>query len=246
MRRAAATVDLRRGSDRPSSVVGVVGRADARGVPTAFSLEHDGRRIEVVNYSSLRKDRVRLLVDGDLVAEVKPNGADTVVAGDGVEVHVVMPWHGVSITRAELVSPDGPLRLAPAPGSAAARRERLERERPGLYAARHVAKGVAQALAAIVGIGFAIRLLPDISLPLDLPDLPMPDIDPPSLDLPGWLTAVLSSKAIWLPVILGVVIALREWRRRRPAGTHRDRGGDDAEGGPPQRPDQQSGQGPVP
>ena len=220
-------------------------------VPTTFTIEHDGRRIEVVPYSSLSKDRVQLLIDGEMVAEAKPNGADTVVAGDGVEVRVVMPWHGVSITRAELVAPGGPLRLAPAPGSAAARREQLERERPGLYAARHVAKGVGQALAAVIGIGFLIRLLPDISLPVDLPELPLPDIDIdlPALALPGWLGSILASKAIWLPLILGVVIALREWRRRRPAGTHPDRGGllrDDAEGGAPPRPDQQSGQGPVP
>ena len=218
-------------------------------MPTAFSIEHDGRHIEVVPESSLTKDRVRLLVDGEPVAEAKPNGADTVVAGDGVEVRVVMPWHGVTITRAELVAPDGPLRLAPAPGSAAARRERLERERPGLYAARHVAKGVAQALAAVIGIGFAIRLLPDISLPIDLPEPDVPDLPLPSFDLPrsrAGSQAILASKAIWLPVMLGLVIALREWRRRRAAGTHPGRGGDDAEGGPPPRPDQQSGQGAVP
>jgi hypothetical protein len=119
------------------------------------------------------------------------------VAGDGVEVKVVMPWHGVSITRAELVSPD-----------------------------------------------VAIRLLPDISLPVDVPDIPAPNLDL-DLEVPGWLQAILGSRAIWLPVILGVVIALREWRRRRPTGTHRDRGGDVSQGGPPQRPDQQSGQGPV-
>jgi hypothetical protein len=210
-------------------------------MPTAFSIEHDGRHIEVVPVSTLKKDCVRLLVDGEPVAEAKPNGADTVVAGEGVEVRVVMPWHGVSITRAELVAPEGPIRLAPDPGSAAARRERLERERPGLYAARHVARGVAQALAAIVGIGFVIRLLPDFSLPIDLPD-----IEPPSLQPPDWIASILASKAIWLPVILGLVIALREWRRRRPAGRHPQRGGTDAEGGAPAGPDQQSGQGPVP
>jgi hypothetical protein len=215
-------------------------------MPTAFSIEHDGRHIEVVPESTMTKDCVRLLIDGEPVAEAKPNGADTVVAGDGVEVHVVMPWHGVTITSAELVAPDGPLRLAPEPGSAAARREQLERDRPGLYAARHVAKGVAQALAAVIGIGFLIRLLPDISLPIDLPELPLPDIDPPSLEPPDWLAAVLASKAIWLPVILGLVIALREWRRRRPAGRHPQRGGTDAQGGAPRGPDQQSGQGPVP
>ena len=215
-------------------------------MPTTFSIEHDGRRIEVVPESSLTKDRVRLLVDGEEVAEAKPNGADTVVAGDGVEVRVVMPWHGASITRAELVGPDGPIRLAPAPGSAAERRERLERERPGVYAARHVAKGVAQALVAVIGIGFAIRLLPDISLPVDLPEPPLPDIELPSFEPPDWIASILASKAIWLPVILGLVIALREWRRRRAAGTHPGRGGDDAEGGPPASPDQQSGQGAVP
>jgi hypothetical protein len=220
-------------------------------MPTAFSIEHDGRRIEVVPDSTLTKDRVRLLIDGEPVAEAKPNGADTVLAAEGVEVHVVLPWHGVTITRAELVGPDGPIRLAPEPGSAAARREQLERERPGVYAARHVAKGIAQALAAVIGIGFAIRLLPDISLPIDLPepDLPdLPDLPLPSIDLelPGWIQAILASKAIWLPVILGLVIGLREWRRRRPAGRHPQRGGTDAQGGAPPGPDQQSGQGPLP
>jgi hypothetical protein len=217
-----------------------------RAVPTAFSIVHDGRVIEVVPDSTLTKDRVRLLIDGEPVAEAKPNGADTVVAADGVEVRVVMPWHGVTITRAELVDPAGPLPLAPAPGSAAARREQLQRERPGLYAARHVARGVAQALVALIGIGLAIRLLPDIALPIDLPEPPLPDVDLPSLEPPGWIQAILESKAIWLPVILGVVIALREWRRRRPTGRHPDRGGHDAQGGPPPSPDQQSGQGPLP
>jgi hypothetical protein len=189
---------------------------------------------------------VRLLLDGEPAAEAKPNGADTALEADGVKVRVTMPWHGVTITRAELVAPDGPVRLAPEPGSAAARRERFEREHPRLYAARHVAKGVAQVAGAVIGIGFLIRLLPDISLPLpsiDLPDLPLPSID---LEVPGWIAAILASKIYWLPIVLGLVIALREWRRRRPGGRHPQRGGTDAQGGSPPRPDQQSGQGPLP
>jgi hypothetical protein len=144
------------------------------------------------------------------------------------------------------VGPEGSIRLAPEPGSAAARRERFEREHPSLYAARHVAKGVAQVAGAVIGIGFLIRLLPDVSLPLpgiDLPDLPLPSID---LEPPGWIQAILASKIYWLPIVLGLVIALREWRRRRPAGRHPQRGGADAQGGAPERPDQQSGQSPVP
>ena len=218
-------------------------------MPTTFSIEHDGRHIEVVPESTLKRDVVRLRIDGEVVGEAKPNGADTVLAGDGVEVHVVMPWHGVTITRAELVAPEGPIRLAPESGSAAARRERLERERPGLYAARHVAKGVAQVVAAVLGIGFLIRLLPDLAIPLpnvDLPEIPLPDIDLPALESPGWLAAILASKIYWLPIVLGLVIALREWRRRRPGGRHPQRGGTDAQGGSPPRPDQQSGQSPVP
>lgn len=125
------------------------------------------------------------------------------------------------------------------------------RERPGLYSARHFAKGVAQAVAAVVGIGFLLRLLPGLDLPaLPLPEIgvPLPEVDLPRLELPGWIEAILASKAIWLPLILGLVLALREWRRRRSAGRHPDRGGlrDDVEGGPPPRPDQQSGQAPVP
>jgi hypothetical protein len=214
-------------------------------VPTTFSIEHDGRLVEVVPDGS----RVHMRIDGEPVAEAKPNGAKTKLEAEGVEVRVVMPWHGVSITRAELVVPDGPIRLVPEPGSTAARRERFEREHPGLYAARHVAKGVAQVAGALIGIGLLINFLPDISLPLpsidlpDLPDLPLPSID---VSLPGWIAAILATTKFWLPIVLGLVIALREWRRRRTAGTHPERGGTDAQGGAAQRPDQQSGQAPVP
>jgi len=111
-------------------------------MPTAFHVDHAGHRIELVPLSSFKGDRVRLLIDGEQVADAKSDGRNTVVASDGIVVRAVVPWHGTSITSAELVRPDGePLPLEPAPRTRAARRARLQRERPGLYAARHVAKG---------------------------------------------------------------------------------------------------------
>ena len=165
---------------------------------TPFTIEHDGRRIELVPDSSWKRDRVLLLVDGEQVAEAKPEGANTVVAGRGLVVRAVMPWHGASIKRAELVTGDGePLAMQPA-GSPA----------------RHVAKGVGQALLAVIGIAFLARFLPELSLPsIDLPDIPLPSVDLP--ELPGWVKDVLRTKQYWLPILVGVALALREWRKRR-------------------------------
>jgi len=193
-------------------------------MPTSFSVEYEGRRIEVVPESSWSGDRVRLLIDGDQVADARSAGADTVVEADGVVVRAVVPWHGSSITRAELVRDEGePLPLEPEPGSRAARRAQFERERPGLYAARHVAKGVGQALLAVLGIALIVRFLPSIPLPaIDLPDLnlpvpsiDLPDIPVPDIELPGWLKAVIEAKEIWFPILVGIFVARREWRKRK-------------------------------
>jgi hypothetical protein len=90
---------------------------------------------------------------------------------------------------------------------------KLERERPRLYAARHVAKGVGKVLAAVIGIGLVVRFLPLPDLPLpnvDLPGLPGPDLSPP-----GWLAAILGTAKFWLPVVIGILVALGELERRR-------------------------------
>jgi hypothetical protein len=193
-------------------------------MPTPFTIEHEGRRIELVAESSWKQDRVLLLVDGEQVGEAKANGAKTVVTGDGVVVRAVLPWHGASIRRAELVPDDGqPLQLEPAPGTRAARRAQLERERPGLYAARHVAKGAGEVLLAVIGIAFVVRFLPSFPLPsIELPEIPLPAIDlpgvpVPDIDVPGWIKVVLGTKQYWLPILIGLAVALREWRKRRPA-----------------------------
>jgi hypothetical protein len=90
---------------------------------------------------------------------------------------------------------------------------KLERERPRLYAARHVAKGAGQALLAVVGVGVAVRFLPlpDLPLPnLDVPELPRPD-----LSVPGWLAAILGTAKFWGPILAGVLVGLGELERRR-------------------------------
>ncbi len=156
-------------------------------MPTAFHVDHAGHRIELVPLSSFKGDRARLLIDGEQVADAKSDGRNTVVASDGIVVRAVVPWHGTSITSAELVRSDGEsLPLERAPGTRAPRRARLQRERPGLYAACHVAKGVGKALLALIGIAFLVKFLPTIPWPsIDLPELPLPSIDLPELPLPS-------------------------------------------------------------
>jgi hypothetical protein len=144
---------------------------------------------------------------------------------------VRLAWHGMAVTRAVLTAPGGSeVELEPEPGSAAARRARFAREHPGLYAARHAAKGVGKALGPLIGIGLLLGLLPRLSLPLpDLPRIPLPDLpslplpaldlpnlpDLPDLSVPAWLAALLATAKIWGPILVGIVLAVREYRRRR-------------------------------
>jgi hypothetical protein len=105
---------------------------------------------------------------------------------------------------------------------------------PRVYAARHVAKAVVQVLIALLGIRLAVDLIPwDLfafprihfpSIPLpDLPAIPWPDLPWPSLPripwpdwtVPGWMRALLQSKKYWLPILVAILVALEELRRRR-------------------------------
>jgi hypothetical protein len=100
------------------------------------------------------------------------------------------------------------------------RAARFARRYPRLYALRHVAK----AAAALIGIALLVNLLPaipwpDIPLPsIDLPEIPWPDIPWPQFDLPAapeWLAAILEAKKYWLPILIGIVLAVRELRKRK-------------------------------
>jgi hypothetical protein len=183
-------------------------------MPAAFSTHHQGQRIEVVPDSLWERDRIRLLVDGETVDETKAHGPKTRLKGEDFEIRAVTPLWGGSVTRAELVPAGGgaPVALEPEPGTRAAKRARFEREHPSLYAARHVVKGAAQVALALIGLTLLVSLLPDIDLDVDVD---LPEIPWPHVEVPEWLRALLRSKKYWLPIVIGILLARAELRRRR-------------------------------
>jgi hypothetical protein len=205
--------------------------------PASFTTQHRGQLVEVIPDSLWERDRIRLLVDGEEVAETKANGPKTVLAGDGFEIRAVTPLWGGSVVSAELVPADGgaAVALEPEPGTRAARRAKFEREHPRLHASRHVLKGAGQAALAIIGLTFLMRLLPAIpwpdvdlpSIPLpDLPDIPWPAIDLPDVSLPQWIKDIAKTKQYWLPILIGIALANAELKRRRRNLNRDDRAGD--------------------
>ncbi|NEK59240.1 hypothetical protein GCU56_15345 [Geodermatophilus sabuli] len=124
----------------------------------------------------------------------------------------------------------------PAPGTLAARLRALEDRHPRLWASRHVVLAVGRVLGALLGLAVLLQalvrpllqwlagLVPSVDLPaipwpdVDLPSIPWPDVDWPDLpdvSLPGWLLAVLATAEYWGPVLVAVVLAVREVRRKR-------------------------------
>lgn len=109
--------------------------------------------------------------------------------------------------------------------------ETLRRDRPGIYASRHVVKAVAQVLVFMLGVGAALRaLLPRLDFgwawewnpPFDVSRIP----DPLGW-IAGWLWARLDAGVTevlidlvrsfrwWGPIAIAVVVALNEIERRR-------------------------------
>lgn len=82
----------------------------------------------------------------------------------------------------------------------AARLDKLERDHPRLYAARHVAIAAFQLLIGLVGIGAIVRGL--------LPNLPIPV---PDVAVPGWVRTVFGWYDSLTAVPVGWVRSIAEW-----------------------------------
>jgi hypothetical protein len=211
-------------------------------------LELDGRRLEVEGPPGRSTREIRLFVDGEQVAEERVSGKKAAkLTHDDLTVKATWDWLGhlsmVALVPSstdlevkdvqdikDLVSRAGETWFTPPEGSRAARRERLARRYPRLYASRHVAAAVAKVLLPLLGIGALIRMpKPDIDLPeVNLPDppdlprprIPWPDIDLPSIPwpdvaLPGWVQAILQTAKYWGPITAAVFIAVQEHQRRK-------------------------------
>lgn len=125
----------------------------------------------------------------------------------------------------------GGVDLEPVPGSPVAERDARAARHPCLYAARHVAAGIAKVVFPILGVWLLARLaglLPDVSVDLpaipwpdiDLPSIPWPDIDLPAIpwpdwELPGWVRRLRESAKFVVPILIGIALARNEIRRRK-------------------------------
>ncbi|WP_207934835.1 hypothetical protein, partial [Actinomadura sp. KC06] len=130
-----------------------------------------------------------------------------------------------------------PERIAfgPAEGTRAARREALARAHPVLYASRHVVAAAGRVVFPLLGLGVLVRVLlgwiprPDVPFPdVDAPSIPWPDVpwpdlpDLPDVSAPPWLAVILASAKFWAPILIAVVVAAREARRRKRASAARE------------------------
>lgn len=198
--------------------------------------------VRLVADPSTWKTRLRLEIDDE------PRGEATLVDGrhtfsldDEDRVTVVLGALG-SVKRVTARIGDADLDLDAPPGSKAARRQELARERPVLYSIRHVLEGTAKVAWFVLGAALLARLiawlrerfdwdvdLPTLPLPdVNLPSIPWPDISLPSIDWPSipwpdislptppdWLVWLLEHRNYFVPVVIGVVVAIWEVRRQR-------------------------------
>ncbi len=208
-----------------------------------WELDLDDRRHRVeVRGSVLR--RLRWYVDHELVAE-KRSSDDKVRlrSGEHPEVGVVVVrFSGLgSPRRATLfdhkydeMNPEmramsgfGGIDFEPRRGSPAAQYEAKLRAHPRRYAALQTTFGIAKVVIPLIAAALVARFAFSIPLPhwdlpnlprLDLPDIPWPDLPAipwPDWTLPGWLGWILEHAKYVAPIVVAVLLARAEIRRRR-------------------------------
>lgn len=189
-----------------------------------YTLEHTGHCLEVEPVEVGLSHIARLFVDGELKDEQKArNERARLQAGDYT---VRIRWNGFGqVTQCVLVekraNSEGQqgqeTHFEPPPGTRAARLAKLERERPLLYASRHVLWAVLRTLLPLLGIG---ALLTTFLPRVDLSWLPQPIYDEFFGPPPAWITPILDSPifqvAKWgLPILIAILIAVSEVEKRR-------------------------------
>jgi hypothetical protein len=203
---------------------------------------YGGRRVTV--QADEEADEVRLFLDGREAAVIGDSVGKTRFGGGGVLVEARVRFSG-AIKRAEVVGNDSRVPLDPPPDTKEGRRELARRARRDNWRRsrlhgwiqrarerrrlaedspwRHLVRGVLRVAIPLVGVTALFGLLPDIHVPLpsihlDLPTIPSPAL--PTISLPPWLEWLLDRSHFVVPILIGLVLSLVEFRRRR-AG-HRD------------------------
>lgn len=195
--------------------------------------------LSVTSESAGIQTRVRLFRGSDLVAEHRGIDSNVTLMADDLTVVVkVGPFGGIS--KALLLPPGaepkdaqrlGEEFTAP-PGTFSARVQEWGTRHPDLYAARHVVIAAGQTVLGIIGfsailfgllpsIPWPAVSLPGIPLPdIALPQLPLPEIALPDLTPPAWLEPLFSALKYITPIVVALVIAVREARQRRQRREH--------------------------
>lgn len=91
------------------------------------------------------------------------------------------------------------------------RLERIKRERPGLYASRHVAKVVGEILLGVIGVGAFFKFVALPSIDIDPPSLPLPDLP----DLPGWVGTIAGPGKFVVLLVIAILVAVDEVEKRK-------------------------------
>lgn len=210
-----------------------------------FTYQTPDHVLSVTTESSGIQTIVRLFRNGDLAAEHRGMDSNVTLRADEHTVVVkVGPFGGITqaLLLPADADPKDAQRLGAeftAPSGTFTRRvQEWGNRHPDLYASRHVVIAIGQTILGIIGfsaiffgllpsipwpnITLDVPLpqvsLPRISLPIPeiaLPAIPLPDITLPRLTPPGWLEPLMGVLKYLSPIVIAIVIGVREAKHRR-------------------------------